>query len=235
VTRALAWLVHAYTASGAVLAFLALGAGLDGRPRAAFLLLVLAVVVDATDGTLARALEVKRRAPLVDGARMDDIVDYLTFVFVPIVLLYAWGLLPARGGIVVACCPLLASVLGFARTDAKTDDHLFTGFPSYWNIVGLYLYLADWPRWLNAAVLVALAILVFVPVRYVYPSRTPVLRGLSNGLGALWGVALVALVWQIPTPSRTLLLVSLVYPVYYVVLSFVLSARRRRTGSLGRG
>lgn len=221
-----AFLVHLYTASGAVLALLALEAGLAGRVRGAFLLLVLAVVVDATDGTLARAARVKERAALFDGARMDDIIDYLTFVFVPVALAYTWGLLPARAGLAVAACPLLASALGFARTDAKTADHFFTGFPSYWNIVVLYLYLAGSPPWLNAAVLIALSALVFVPVRYVYPSRTPVLRRLTNVLGALWGVAMVVLVWQIPEPSGWLLAASAVYPVYYTGLSLYLSARR---------
>ncbi len=218
--------MHAYTASGALLAFLALEAVLAGRARTAFLLLALAVVVDSTDGTLARAVRVKERAPLFDGARVDDIVDYLTFVFVPLVLMYEWGLLPERGGLLAAACPLLASALGFARTDAKTADHFFTGFPSYWNIVALYAYLAGSPPWLNAAMLVGLSVLVFVPVRYVYPSRTPVLRGLTNLLGALWGVAIVVLVWQIPAPSALLLALSGVYPVYYVALSLYLSARR---------
>ncbi|HEY8368161.1 MAG TPA: CDP-alcohol phosphatidyltransferase family protein, partial [Thermodesulfobacteriota bacterium] len=157
-----AHLVHLYTASGVVLALLALDAGLGGRPRAAFVLLTLAVFVDASDGTLARAARVKERASLFDGARMDDIVDYLTFVFVPVVLAYAWGLLPAEGGLLVAACPLLASALGFARVDAKTADHFFTGFPSYWNIVVLYAYLCRWPPWVNAALLLVLSALVFV-------------------------------------------------------------------------
>lgn len=223
-----ALLVHVYTASGVVLALLALEAGLAGRVRAAFLLLGLAVVVDATDGTLARAARVKERAALFDGARMDDIVDYLTFVFVPIVLAYAWGLLPASGGLVVAACPLLASALGFVRTDAKTEDHFFTGFPSYWNIVVLYAYLAGLPAWLNALLLVGLSALVFVPVRYVYPSRTPVLRGLTNGLGILWGLAVGVLIWQIPKPSGWLLAASGLFPVYYTALSLYLTRRRAR-------
>ncbi len=225
---AIAFLVHLYTASGAVLALLALEAGMGGRVRAAFLLLTLAVAVDATDGMLARAARVKERAARFDGARMDDIVDYLTFVFVPVVLAYIWGLLPGRGGLLVAACPLLASAVGFARTDAKTADHFFTGFPSYWNIVVLYAYLGDWPAWVNALVLLALSVLVFVPVRYVYPSRMPVLRGVTNGLGVLWGVALAVLIWQIPDPSRWLFWASWAYPAYYVALSLHLSWRRRR-------
>ncbi|HEX7124653.1 MAG TPA: CDP-diacylglycerol O-phosphatidyltransferase [Thermodesulfobacteriota bacterium] len=222
---AAAYLVHLYTASGAVLALFALDAGLRQRPRAAFLLLTIAVFVDASDGTLARAARVKERARLFDGARMDDIVDYLTFVFVPMVLAYAWGLLPAEGGLLVTACPLLASAMGFARVDAKTADHFFTGFPSYWNVVVLYAYLWGWPPWVNAALLLVLSALVFVPVRYVYPSRMPVLRRLTNGLGVLWGVALLELIRQIPEPSRWLLWASAAYPAYYVALSLYLTGR----------
>jgi phosphatidylcholine synthase len=226
VRRAAALAVHAYTASGALLALLALQAGLAGRVRSAFLLLTLAVVVDATDGMLARAAQVKAHAGWIDGARMDDIIDYLTFVFVPIVLAYAWGMLPPVWGLAVAGAVLLASAFGFARVDAKTADHLFTGFPSYWNIAVLYLYLAEAPPLANATVLLTLSALVFVPVRYVYPSRTPALRAVNNALGALWGVAILALIWQIPRPSWGLLAASLFYPVYYVALSLYLTVRR---------
>lgn len=226
--RAAGLAVHAATASGALLAFLALDAVLAGRVREAFLLLTAAVLVDTVDGSLARAVRIKEAAPLWDGARIDDIVDYLTFVFVPVALLYEWDLLPERGGLLVAACPLLASAIGFARVDAKTSDHFFTGFPSYWNVVAFYLYMAGAPPWLNATVLVVLAALVFVPIRYVYPSRMPVLRWLTNGLGVLWGAALVALIWRIPEPSGLLLAASALYPAYYVAVSLYLEWRRLR-------
>lgn len=226
VSRLAALAVHAYTAAGAVLGLLALRAVLAHEVRAAFLWLLVAVLTDSTDGTLARRAKVKVTTPWIDGARMDDIVDYLTYVFVPVVLLYEWGLLPEQGGLWIAACPLLASAFGFARTDAKTADYFFTGFPSYWNVVAFYLYLAGSPSWLNAAVVVAFSLLVFVPVRYVYPSRTPVLRGLTCGLGVVWGAMLVTLIWQLPSPSRTLLLASTIFPAYYVALSLYLEAGR---------
>ena len=225
--RLAALAVHAYTATGAVLSLLALRAVLTHEVRAAFLWLAAAVLIDATDGVLARLAKTKVAAAWVDGARMDDIVDYLTFVFVPVVLMYEWGLLPEPAGL-FAACPLLASAFGFARTDAKTADYFFTGFPSYWNVVALYLYLAASPLWVNGAVLVALSLLVFVPVRYVYPSRTPALRRLTCALGTAWGAMVVALIWQLPDSSPALLAASAVYPAYYVALSLYLQATRRR-------
>jgi phosphatidylcholine synthase len=49
-----AWLAHLYTATGAVLAFLAATAAIEGRYQAAFFWLAVQVFVDATDGVLAR-------------------------------------------------------------------------------------------------------------------------------------------------------------------------------------
>lgn len=224
--RAFAWSVHGYTATGALLAFAGVLAVFHGRYRDAFLLMVAATFVDATDGVLARLARVKLLAPGLDGARLDDIVDYLTFVFLPILLLYHAGNLPAGWSWVPVCAVLLSSAYGFASTDAKTDDYFFTGFPSYWNIVAVYLHAARMDPAVNAVILVALAVMVFVRIGYVYPSRTPVLRGLTNVLSGIWGVMVIAIILALPDVPAWLLIGSLFFPVYYTVLSFALHARR---------
>ena len=225
--KSLAWAVHLYTASGAVWGFAAIVATVQHDYRTAFLWLVLATFVDATDGVLARAARVKERIPEFDGARLDDIVDYLTYVVAPAFLLLWSGSLPPGWGVAVCAAMLLSSAYGFASADAKSDDHFFTGFPSYWNIVAVYLVASGLPAAANAAVLLVLSVLVFVRIRYVYPSRTPVLRGLTTVLGAVWALMVLVIVWTMPGVSRPLLIVSLFFPVYYTVLSFVLEARRR--------
>ena len=222
-----AWLVHFYTASGAVLAFAASLAAFDGKFRAAFLFLVAANVVDATDGMLARSAGIPGSTPRFDGARLDDIVDYLTFVFVPMLILHRAGNLPDGWGMWVVAAVLLSSGYGFASLDAKTSDHFFTGFPSYWNIVALYLHAARTPDVANAAVLLALVAMVFVRIGYVYPSGMPVLRGLTNGLGVIWAAMMLAVVWLLPSVPRVLLIGSSFFPVYYIVLSFWLHSRRQ--------
>ncbi len=222
-----AWLTHIYTATGAVLAFLALRATVAGDFRAAFLWLALSIVVDSTDGGLARLARVKDRLPEVDGSRLDDIVDYLTFVFVPGYLLYESGALPAGWGLGVVFAMLLASAIGFSKSDAKTDDHFFTGFPSYWSIVAFYLVAARIPANINAAIILVLCALVFVRIGYVYPSRTPALRGVTLALGYAWGALLLYLIWRYPAVDGRLLLASVSYPLYYLVLSLVLHAGRR--------
>ena len=222
-----AWLVHFYTATGAVLAFMATVAAFDGLFREAFLLLVAATLVDATDGTLARRAGIPGVTPGFDGARLDDIVDYLTFVFVPMAILYCAGDLPDGWGLVIVGAVLLSSAYGFSSLDAKTADYFFTGFPSYWNIVALYLHAARTPALFNAVVLLAFVALVFVRIGYVYPSRTPVLRGLTNALAAVWAMMMGAVVWLLPDVPRWLLIVSLFFPIYYAALSFWLHSRRR--------
>jgi phosphatidylcholine synthase len=222
----LAWLVHAYTATGAVLAFGATLATFHGRFRDAFLLLIVTTLVDATDGMFARAAGIPAATPTFDGARLDDIVDYLTFVFVPMLILYRAGDLPSGWGFGVAAAVLLSSGYGFASLDAKTSDYFFTGFPSYWNIVALYLHAAALPPAVNAAVLLALVVMVFVRVGYVYPSRTPVLRKTTNVLGSVWALMMLAVVWLMPAVPGALLVASLFFPVYYTVLSYWLHWHR---------
>jgi phosphatidylcholine synthase len=221
-----AWLVHLYTASSAVLALLATRAIFEYRFRDAFFCLGVAIMIDSSDGVFARAAHVSQRLPWFNGAKLDDIVDYLTYVFVPAVFVWRALLVPDAWTIPVASAMLLSSAYGFNRDDAKTSDHFFTGFPSYWNLVVFYLFLMHESQVVNALVLIALAVLVFVPIRYLYPSRTPTLRALTVALGIAWGITLLVMVWQLPAISAPLLWGSLAFPIYYVVLSLVVGWRR---------
>ena len=225
----IAWLAHIYTASGAVLAFLAARAVVDHDYRTAFFWLGVQIFVDATDGLLARALRVHERLPGFNGAKLDDIVDYLAYVFVPALFVWRAVLVPDSWTLWVAGAMLISSAYGFNRADAKTADHFFTGFPSYWNIVTFYMLLLQLPAAVNGVILLALAVMVFVPIRYVYPSRTPVLRWPTNVLGAVWAVLLFVMLWQYPAVSKWVLYASLAFPVYYFGLSFMLQLQTRKT------
>src|SRR3954449_9073454 len=178
--RLAAWLVHAYTATGAVLALLMVHFSYQHEVRTVLWLFLAAMFVDGTDGMVARRLRVKERAPELDGALLDNIVDYATYVLAPMALLWANGYLPdgAWGG-GVASLPIVASCYQFCRTDAKTDDHFFLGFPSYWNVVAFYVVVLELPPAALGGALVVLSVLVFVPIRYLYPSRTNILRGVN--------------------------------------------------------
>lgn len=221
-----AWLAHLYTATGALLAFLAATDIFEHDYRTAFLWLYLAVVVDSTDGVVARAARVSDRLPWFSGSKLDDIVDYVTYVFVPTLFVWRALLVPDRWSVPVAAAMLLSSAYGFSREDAKTPDHFFTGFPSYWNVVVFYLFVARWSSEVNAAILLALSVLVFVPIRYVYPSRTPRWQTLTLALCTVWAVLMLVMLWQFPAVSRPIFMASLVFPVYYTGFSLALNVRR---------
>jgi phosphatidylcholine synthase len=224
--------VHAYTASGSVLALLIVLAAFEGEAVRALWLMLAALLVDGTDGMLARRFDVQEHLPLFDGARLDDIVDYLTYAFAPVVLLLQAGYLPQGAtGLVLAALPLLASSYQFCRTDAKTDDHMFLGFPSYWNVVAFYAVVMQLSTTTVAVMLVLFSVLAFVPVGYVYPSRTVTLRPVTLAMTGAWLVAYAVLLVQAPDPQPVWVAVSLAYVVYYVALSAHLETARRRRRS----
>jgi phosphatidylcholine synthase len=226
--RVAAGLVHAYTATGAVLALLMVHFAYEGDVRAVLWLFLAAMVVDGSDGLLARYFEVKTVMPGFDGALLDNIVDYLTYAFAPMVLLWANGYLPAGmlGG-VVAAVPLLASCYQFCRSDAKTDDHFFLGFPSYWNVVAFYAIVAGFDIGLTTLVILVCTVLVFVPVKYLYPSRTEKLWYLNMALSVLWMAVYAVIVALMPDQPTWLIVLSLIYPVYYVGVSLWLTVTFR--------
>jgi len=220
------WAVHAYTALGGALGLLTLEFEAEHEFRAAFVALALATAIDSTDGPLARALEVRRRIPFFDGATLDNIVDYLTYVLAPVFLMLQAGLLPAgNAGLLIGSAAVLASAYGFCRTDAKTADNYFLGFPSYWNLVAFYLFCFRLSPAVNAAIVIVLAAMVFVPIKYIYPNRTKPLRPLTLALGMIWAIATLAMLPQLPAPNSILLSISFSYVVYYFVASFILHYR----------
>jgi phosphatidylcholine synthase len=217
--RWIAYSVHALTASGAALGFFALVAVADGDFATAVFLMLAALVVDAVDGTFARAACVTVHAPEIDGRRLDDIVDYLNYVIVPVFFLRAGEFVTHPAWL---AAPVLASAFGFARVDAKTEDDFFLGFPSYWNVLAIYLWLFDLGPLASTIWIVGLSGAVFVPLKYLYPSKLEPrsLRGAMGVGGLVWCGALAACTVE-PDWTRTVWLkeLSLVYPLWYFVLS----------------
>lgn len=224
VQRAAAWAVHALTASGAAMGLFALLEADRGDLQASALWMLAAFAVDSVDGTLARAARVHERAPSIDGRRLDDVVDYLNYVIVPCFFLAANGYV----GWGWAALPALASGYQFAQADAKTEDHFFLGFPSYWNFYALYAWLFEASPTTNAAWLAALSALVFVPLKYLYPTRMARF-GRTLVVGAVAFTVLLALACWVRDPflRERLARISLLYPVAYVALSLWLGGLHR--------
>ena len=190
-----AWAVHAFTASGAVLAFLAWRAVQAGDFRLALLYLGIALVVDGVDGTLARFAGVRERAPGIDGTILDLVVDYLTYVFVPAIMIYRAGLIAPPFDSIAVAAILLSSLYTFARTDMKTEDNFFRGFPALWNIVAFYLVLMPPGPVLSAILIGVFAALTFAPIHFVHPVRVRAYRPWLAVLTPVWGIASLALLW----------------------------------------
>ena len=229
--RARAWAVHLYTASGLLFALLAAIEICvpDPDPRRVFLWLFIAVLVDATDGPLARRFQVKKVLPHIDGRKIDDIVDFLTFTFLPLLLLARMGWVP-QPVLLFVVPPMIASVLGFANTGAKDEEGgFFLGFPSYWNIAAVYagIVAAEIGVLPNGIALLVLTVLTVAPVGFIYPNLAPRRWKMAIILGALvWAGMLAVMIWLFPTPPRWLTLLSLVYPLFYVAVSVTEYARR---------
>lgn len=220
--RGVGYLAHAYTASGLLLVVFATHLVLQERFALALVALVVCIVIDSTDGMLARRLQVKQSAHRIDGRRLDDIVDFLSFVFVPLLLAIRAGLL-LEPAVAIAAVAMVASVFGFSRVDAKQDEKgFFVGFPSYWNVVVGYLWLFDTPPLFNTVLILTLAVLVLVPVRFLYLTQLPRRKDRRRHylMGAIWGaVSIVALLTQPGTVRDVIAVASLAYPAYYVYCS----------------
>jgi phosphatidylcholine synthase len=217
--QAIGYLAHAYTVMGLLLVLAATHLILAEQFALAIVALVACVVIDATDGIFARRARVTETARMIDGRRLDDIIDYLSFVFVPLLLAVRADLILTPVFPTVAVV-LITSAIGFSRVDAKQSSQgFFQGFPSYWNVVIGYLWLFQTPRVFNTVLLWVLAALVLAPVRFLYPTQLPdrADRRRHYVLGALWGAVCVVALLLPPGPTQvTVATVSLAYPAYYV-------------------
>ena len=181
-----AFLVHYFTAVGAILAMLAMLAAVDERWDLMFLWLVVAFFIDGLDGPLARKYDVKSLAPEYDGVLLDLIIDYLTYVFIPAYALFVSGLLNGWSGWVCIIVIAFTSVLYFADTRMKTKDNSFAGFPGCWNMVVLVL-LSVQPNWqIILVIVILLSLSMFTNLKFIHPVRTIRWRLLSLPIAIMW-------------------------------------------------
>jgi phosphatidylcholine synthase len=229
--KALAWGVHLFTATGAVWALLSILAIQQQQWKLLFLWVGLSIFVDGFDGFLARLLHTKEYASGLDGALLDNIVDYLNYVFVPAYFLIEAHLVPPETGLIVACLILLSSAYQFCQTDAKTDDHYFKGFPDYWNILAIYLFVLQLNQWFNLAVFLICVVLVFVPIKYIYPSRTTRNKILNQVLTYVWGALALASVILYPNTPAWVIWSSILIAAIYFIMSLIHTLRPEKQNS----
>jgi len=190
-----AFAVHVFTAIGAAIAFLALILATGEHWAAMFFCLGFALIVDGVDGPLARAFNVAEVLPRWSGETLDIVVDFVTYVFVPAYAIAASGLLPRALAIPAGVVVVITGAIYFADREMKTPDNFFRGFPVLWNLAAFYIYILEPAEWLTAALVAALAVLTFTPIKFLHPLRVTRLRALNIGLLLAWAaLALVAVV-----------------------------------------
>jgi phosphatidylcholine synthase len=189
-------LVHLFTASGVVCALFATRALLSGRWEECFAWLGVALVVDGIDGTFARMARVTERLPRFSGERLDLTIDYVTYVFVPVLALLQAGYLPGAAGLTVASLILLSSLFHFSDTASKADDYSFVGFPAVWNVVAFYAFALRMPPWAVTGLSLACIVLTFVPMPWAHPIRTARLWPITLSAVLVWCAAATLAIWQ---------------------------------------
>ncbi len=201
IKKGIAWSVHAFTTFGIVAGFLALVAVLKGDAFTAFVWLGVALFVDGVDGSLARKARVTEYTPNFDGASLDLVIDYFTYVAVPALMIYWFNMVPmsfifsgSTWSLIAAVIIMAVSCYTFANVGMKSNDYYFVGFPALWNVVVLYFYLFDTGAVTNLVTVLVLAVLTFVPVKFVHPLRVTHWRKITVPMTILWAAMAMSLI-----------------------------------------
>lgn len=221
-----AWAVHLFTATGAFLGVLSLYQMYLHEYIMAFWIMGITIFIDAVDGTFARKAHVKSILPNIDGALLDNMVDFLNYVITPsFFLLVNQDMLPKHLSMLIIAIVCTASSYQFCQSDAKTPDHFFKGFPCYWNFAVFYMFIFNATPMSNALILLILSVLIFVPIKYVYPSRidyltnSKSLKRVMHLCSALFGLSSVLILWTYPLIESMWLFLSVAYILLYLSLS----------------
>ena len=225
-----AWAVHGFTASGAVLGFLAIISIFNNDLVGAFLWLGLALLIDGLDGSLARKIGVTDKTPNIDGSALDLVIDYLNYVIIPALMIYWFQFVPLGWEIYIPAGIVAVSLYTFANINMKTSDYYFSGWPAIWNILVLYFYILGTNLWINLIVIIILYILTFVPIKFVHPLRVKNLRNYTIFATVLWGASTLKLVTANPNinlflEEKIVMAIWILCSIYFASLCFTKSIK----------
>lgn len=188
--KVLAFSVHAFTATGIVAGFMAILAVADHEFKNAMLWLFLTLIIDGVDGTFARLFKVREVLPNFDGSMIDAVIDFATYAIIPAYFIYEAPLLPEDFKLFGAAIILVVSAIYYGKEGMISNDYYFIGFPVMWNMVAFYLFFVlGLSEWINFALVVFFAILHFIPVKFLYPSRTVKFRWLNIIASAIFVIS----------------------------------------------
>ena len=224
-----AYSVHAFTASGAILGFLAIVSILNNDQAGAFLWLGMAILVDGVDGSLARRVGVEEKTPNLDGIILDSIIDYLNYVIIPALMIFYFSMVPPGFEVILPALIVGTSLYTFINVNMKTEDYYFQGWPALWNIAVLYFFILNTNEWINLIVIIILIILTFVPWKFVHPLRVKEYRNLTIFFTVIWGATSLRLVTKseinLIIDDTIVLLIWLICTGYFIYICFLRSLK----------
>jgi phosphatidylcholine synthase len=219
-----AFAVHIFTASGAGLALAALLAAAERRWVLMFVFLGIQLLVDGVDGALARRFKVAEVLPRWSGDALDLVIDFTAYVFVPAYAIATGGLLPPALAVPAGVLIVMSSAIYFADREMKTSDSYFRGFPALWNAVAFYLFILQPALWFNVGLIVVLAILTFVPIKFVHPIRVVRLRAVNIAALLLWAVLAIVAMMRDLAPGPLVAGGLVVVALYFVAVGLTAGA-----------
>jgi len=218
--KLIAWAIHFYTISGAVVATFGLAEVLTGDANLGFLLIIVSRLIDGTDGFLARRYKIWDVLPDFDGSNVDNLIDIFTYLWIPMVILWQAEIVP----IAWIMPPIVGTLYVYGNKKMKSSDDFFVRFPALWGAILIYLYYLDATEPVAIGLLLFFTVLCFIPLRYLYPSKNAFLRTPTLILSMLWVITwLVILI----ADQQDLVWISMVYPLYYLGASFYASYKFR--------
>ena len=224
-----AYSVHAFTASGAILGFLAIVSILNNDQAGAFLWLGMAILVDGVDGSLARRVGVEEKTPNLDGIILDSIIDYLNYVIIPALMIFYFSMVPPGFEVILPALIVGTSLYTFINVNMKTEDYYFQGWPALWNIAVLYFFILNTNEWINLIVIIILTILTFVPWKFVHPLRVKEYRNMTIFFTVIWGATSLRLVTKseinLIIDDTIVLLIWLICTGYFIYICFLRSIK----------
>lgn len=211
--------VHIFTALGVITGLLSLAAILDGQIRQGLIWLIICQIIDGFDGPIVRRLDVKTHAPQINGHTLDLVIDYVTCVVVPVILMIELEILTAPWDIAIAGLIFFTSALWFARSDQESKDFWFNGFPASWNlIIPSFIILEISHSWV-LIISIFFCLIQLTTVKFPHLVKVKTLRPLTLTLTIIYFIALTLLSLEYPNGSDMLKPILVIAPFYIISLS----------------
>lgn len=232
----LAYSVHIFTASGLLAGFMGLLAAVDGDYRVAMLWMLATLVIDGVDGTFARLAKVEEVLPHVSGKTIDYVIDFFTYAILPAYLFYVAIDLPYWPRLICCFAMLMSAAIYYGLEGMVSEDGKhFVGFPVMWNMVVFVLIfvtpnLGEWPIVL---LIIALAVLHFVPILVPYPSRGGRWWWLTLTMVTVFIGSAIVCVWSYPEPFAWAQWVNLASIAYLTLVTILDTLEGTGAGGTG--